>query len=450
MIENKSGVSWFEDNNNLPNKEKIIALKKSSPLPEIDFDSKTYKIKSYCAFPIHLPSGEIEGFIILINKRISEDNILTKHSDIDNYVSKFSSHDLNLLESFTNQAGISLEHSKLINDLKKAFESFTAASIIAIESRDPTTKGHSERVATLTVGLAEAINNTKNGVYSSLEFSKIQVEEIRYASLLHDFGKIGVREHILNKEKKLFPYQLEKIQSRFLMLQDKLHINILEKYISNLMAKKEIPKQEELEKHKEEILNISTKFTKYFDVILDVNEPALLSQEFFDKISEIAATKIIVGDNSYSLLSEKEIEILSIKKGSLSQAERLEIESHVTHSYNFLIQIPWSNELRDIPEIVYGHHERLDGSGYPRNLKGKNIPVQAKMMAITDIFDALVAQDRPYKKAIPYERALNILEAEVKHGKLDGDLFKIFVEARVGHLILNQNAEKETKNSSVA
>ena len=217
---------------NLPNKEKIIALKKSSPLPEIDFDAKTYKIKSYCAFPIHLPSGEIEGFIILINKRISEDNILTKHSDIDNYVSKFSSHDLNLLESFTNQAGIALEHSKLISDLKKVFESFTAASIIAIESRDPTTKGHSERVATLTVGLAEAINNTKNGVYSSLEFSKIQVEEIRYASLLHDFGKIGVREHILNKEKKMFPFELENIQSRFLMLQDKLHLNILEKNIS--------------------------------------------------------------------------------------------------------------------------------------------------------------------------------------------------------------------------
>ena len=234
------------------------------------------------------------------------------------------------------------------------------------------------------------------------------------------------------------------------MLQYKLHINILEKYISNLMAKKEIPKQEDFEKHKQEILNISNKFTKYFDVILDVNEPALLSQEFFDKISEIAATKITVGDNSYSLLSEKEIEILSIKKGSLSQAERLEIESHVTHSYNFLIQIPWSSELRDIPEIVYGHHERLDGSGYPRSLKGKNIPVQAKMMAITDIFDALVAQDRPYKKAIPYDRALNILEAEVKHGKLDGDLFKIFVEAKVGQLILNQNAEKEIKNSSVA
>jgi HD-GYP domain-containing protein (c-di-GMP phosphodiesterase class II) len=448
MIENRVSVAWNDEEISLPKKGEITTLKKPSHLPEVDFDHKTYKIKSYCAFPIHLPSGEVDGFIILINKRISENNTLDTHLDIDNYVTKFSSHDLNLLESFTNQAGIALEHAKLINDLKKVFESFTAASIIAIESRDPTTKGHSERVATLTVGLAEAINKTTTGLYATLEFSKIQVEEIRYASLLHDFGKIGVREHILNKEKKLFPHELEKIHSRFASVQDKLHINILESYINSLMIKKEPPKLEDIEKYKNEILKVSNKLSKFWEVIIDVNEPSLLSEEFFEKISEIAATHIIVGENSIPLLTSKEIDVLSIKKGSLSQSERLEIESHVTHSYNFLIQIPWSNELRDIPEIVYGHHERLDGSGYPRNLKGKNIPIQAKMMAITDVFDALVAQDRPYKKAIPYDRALNILDSEVKHGKLDGDLFKIFVEAKVGDLIISQNVMPNT--SSVA
>lgn len=450
MIENKDRISWDEDDISLDHSkhDKVTKIKKSSNLPEVDFDHKTYKIKSYCAFPIHLPSGEVDGFIILINKRVSEENTLDSILDIDNYVTKFSSHDLNLLESFTNQAGIALEHAKLINDLKKVFESFTAASIIAIESRDPTTKGHSERVATLTVGLAEAISKTKTGIYAALEFTKIQVEEIRYASLLHDFGKIGVREHILNKEKKLFSHELEKIQSRFSSVQDKLYIHILESYINSLMIKKETPKDEDIEKYKNEILKTKEKLAKYWEVILDVNEPSLLSEEFFGKISEIAATRIIVGEESIPLLTQKEIDILSIKKGSLSQSERLEIESHVTHSYNFLIQIPWSNELKDLPEIVYGHHERLDGSGYPRSLKGKNIPVQAKMMAITDVFDALVAQDRPYKKAIPYDRALNILDAEVRHGKLDGELFKIFVEAKVGDLIISQNLPPNT--SSVA
>jgi HD-GYP domain-containing protein (c-di-GMP phosphodiesterase class II) len=125
----------------------------------------------------------------------------------------------------------------------------------------------------------------------------------------------------------------------------------------------------------------------------------------------------------------------------LSVQERIEIESHVTHSFNFLVQIPWTSELKNIPEIVYGHHERLDGSGYPRQLVSTDIPLQAKMMAITDVFDALVAQDRPYKKAIPYERAFHILDDEVKLGKLDGELFKLFIDAKVWNLIKRADSD---------
>lgn len=207
------------------------------------------------------------------------------------------------------------------------------------------------------------------------------------------------------------------------------------------MLKNEKPKEDDLEKCKKEIIKVSNNLERFWNIINEVNEPALLSVEIFEKIAEIAATSIVIGDSSFPVLTPHEIEVLSIKKGSLSQKERREIESHVTHSYNFLVQIPWSKELKDLPEIVYGHHERLDGSGYPRKLKGKNIPVQAKMMAITDVFDALVAQDRPYKKAIPYDRALHILEAEVKIGKLDGELFRIFAEAKVGDLISNMKIE---------
>lgn len=447
MIENKGVISWFEEDE-LLQKNDFLKFKKLPSLTEINFDRNSYKIKSYCAFPIYLPSGEISAFIILINKRASNNVFLGCLDDIDKNVVEFSSYDLNILGVFSNQAGIAMEHAKLIGDLKNVFESFTAASIIAIESRDPTTKGHSERVAILTVGLAEAVNKTNTGLYASLNFSKIQVEEIRYASLLHDFGKIGVREHILNKEKKLFPYELDKIHSRFASIQDKLYINILESYINSLMIKRESPKLADIERCKNEILKVSKKLSKFWDIILELNEPSLLSEEFVEKISEIALTRIIVNEESIPILTPKEIEILSIKKGSLSEQERREIESHVTHSYNFLIQIPWSNNLKDIPEIVYGHHERLDGSGYPRHLSARNIPVQAKMMAITDVFDALVAQDRPYKKAIPYDRALNILSHEVEHGKLDKDLFKIFVEERVGKLIIN--SDSSIKSSSVA
>lgn len=158
-------------------------------------------------------------------------------------------------------------------------------------------------------------------------------------------------------------------------------------------------------------------------------------------MSEIAAMEIMIGDKGVSVLTKEEIDILSVKRGSLTVQERLEIESHVTHSYNFLVQIPWTEELKNIPEIVYGHHERLDGSGYPRKLISKNIPLQAKIMAITDVFDALVAQDRPYKKALPYERALHILEGEVKAGKLDAELFKLFVEAKIWTLLQKEETE---------
>ena len=126
---------------------------------------------------------------------------------------------------------------------------------------------------------------------------------------------------------------------------------------------------------------------------------------------------------------------LSIPKGSLSDEERVEIESHVTHTFNFLNRIPWTKELKGVPQIAYAHHEKMDGSGYPRGLSKKEIPIQSKMMAISDMYDALTAWDRPYKKAVPEEKALNILQWEVDEGKVDGDLFKIFLEAKLFELV---------------
>lgn len=449
LVNHGVGISWVEGD------DKVLVRGKDEfhpkHIPEFIFDHRTYKIKSYCAFPVRRPDGTMEGFIILFNKRASRDCLLESIPVINRQVVEYSSHDLNLLESFANQAGISLEHAHLISDLRMAFEAFTSASIVAIESRDPSTKGHSERVATLTVGLAEALNKTDSGVYGAMQFSKRQIEEIRIASLLHDFGKIGVREHVLQKEKKFFPHQLERIQSRFDGLKDKLYIHILESYINRMIAKKELPNTESLEKYKQEVYKVSNQLEEYWSSILILNEPSVENNiKLIEKIGQIAGTQILVGENHYPLLTADEIDVLNIGRGSLSMAERIEIESHVVHSYNFLAQLPWSSEFKDVPDIVYGHHERLDGSGYPRKLTSKEIPLQAKMMAITDIFDALVAKDRPYKKAIPYERALSILEEDVRNGKLDGDLFKIFVEARVGDLIKQATTEIEFEQEKVA
>jgi HD-GYP domain-containing protein (c-di-GMP phosphodiesterase class II) len=135
--------------------------------------------------------------------------------------------------------------------------------------------------------------------------------------------------------------------------------------------------------------------------------------------------------NRQPFLTPNELTALSIRRGSLSEKERREIESHVTHTYNFLSEIPWTGEFRMVPDIAYAHHEKLDGTGYPRRLKAGEIPIQSKMMTISDIFDALVAWDRPYKKSVPIERALDILRDEVAHDKLDGDLLRLFIEAKV-------------------
>ena len=405
------------------------------PAPFLEFDSRTYALNSYCVFPLRTPSEEVVGYILLVNRRAAPGVFLDSLDDCERYVTEFASHDLNILEALANQAGVSIDHTRLIKDLKTVFESFVQASVVAIESRDPTTKGHSERVGILTLGLAEAVNQTRSGPYTNTQFNPGQLYELKYAALLHDFGKIGVREDVLRKEKKLYNHELVGIRERFLMLEKQLHLKCLESYLEGLMRQNHVPTPADIARIQNEVNKISSELGQFWNAISEANEPHVVNSGNFQKIIEIAAIRVLAGADNIELLSSLEVDKLSIRKGSLSQSERLEIESHVTHSYRFLINIPWTSDLANIPDIVYAHHERLDGSGYPRKLADDEIPLQARIMAIADIYDALVAMDRPYKKAIPPERALSILESEVKDGKLDRDLFQIFVEARVGDLI---------------
>lgn len=404
-------------------------------MPELEFDARTYELKSYCCFPLRTPSEEVVGFILLLNRRVTPGVFLDSRVDIERYVGEFNAHDLNILEALANQAGVSIDHTRLIQDLKTVFESFVEASVVAIESRDPTTKGHSERVAILTCGLAEAVGRTSSGPYASISFGASQLYELKYAALLHDFGKIGVREDVLRKEKKLYGHELGGIRQRFLMLEKQLHLKCLESYLDGLMVRAEAPTPEGLARIRAEVETITNDLKGFWGAIADANEPHVVNSGNFQRISEIAAVRVALGEDQVELLSPDELRRLSIRRGSLSPEERLEIESHVTHSYRFLINIPWTSDLANIPDIVYAHHERLDGSGYPRKLVEDEIPIQAKIMAIADIYDALVAMDRPYKKAIPVERALSILESEVREGKLDSEIFRIFLEARVCDLV---------------
>jgi len=313
----------------------------------------------------------------------------------------------------------------LKDEIERLFEGFVQASVTAIEARDPSTSGHSSRVADLTVGLAEAVNRTTTGPYGPVHFSDQQIKELRYASLLHDFGKVGVREQVLVKAKKLAPERLERILQRLYQRDIERTVEWMER----AWAEGEPYDPERCQRFLAERRAASQHLA---DLVIRCNEPQVLPKEVAERMDELETLVFqhYVG-TSAPVLEPEDVAALRIPKGSLSAEEREEINSHVTHTFRFLKQIPWTTELQSIPEIAYAHHERLNGRGYPRGLTSDQIPIQSKLMAVADVYDALVAADRPYKVAVSVPRSLEILEDETKAGLLDPEAFRIFLEARV-------------------
>lgn len=384
-----------------------------------------YRTKSILAIPMKNHKGEIIGVLQLINKKKEKDLILNKSELVEKKVIPFSLTDENLMLALSSLAAVSIENNQLYKEIENLFEGFVKASIKAIEQRDPTTSGHSLRVSILTTGMAEAINNINAGVFKNVFFDEISMKELKYAALLHDFGKVGVREEVLVKAKKLYPVELERIWWR--IEYEKKNIKL--KYLMKRSQEKDEKKHFEIEKEEEKKLK---ELDEIYNTILRANEPTILPEGDFNFLQNLRNIFYESPDNNLEpILNEDEIKVLSIRKGSLSEEERLQIESHVNHSYNFLIQIPWTKDLKGIPDIAFAHHEKLNGAGYPRKIKNDQIPFQAKIMAIADIFDALSASDRPYKKAVPVEKALDILNMEAKDEMLDKDLVEIFISEKI-------------------
>ncbi len=396
------------------------------------FDKSTgYRSKSMLTVPMQDHKGEILGVVQLINCKPDETLRLTAEN-ADTCVVPFGKEIEPLVRSLASQAAVSLENNLLYQEIETLFEGFVQASVKAIESRDPTTSGHSNRVALYTVGLAKAVDRVDGGTYAGTKFSAENLKEIRYASLLHDFGKVGVRENVLVKAKKLYPGQLDLLKMRFAYVRKAMLYSVLKERFSKLLdggTDGYLRLKEELDKKESEYIG---EIDRYLENILKANEPAVLAEEPARILQEIRARSFEeAGAEPLPLLTEDEYTKLSIRKGSLDENERKEIESHVTHTYQFLSTIPWTSEMKNIPTIAYGHHEKLTGHGYPRGINSPQIPIQTRMMTVSDIYDALTASDRPYKPAVTPQRALDILNFEVKDGELDADLVKIFVEAKI-------------------
>ncbi len=382
--------------------------------------ASSYRTRSVLAVPMRTPRGTLVGVVQLINARRGDT------------VVPYSDRQQALAVSLASQAAVAVENSHLYAEVHRLFEGFVRASVVAIEARDPATSGHSFRVANLTVAFAEAVDRSDRGAFAGTRFSTEEMRTLRYASLLHDFGKVAVREEVLVKAKKLYPAQRALIRERVKLARRSRELASMQARLDCLLAEGREAYLDRLGGFDIALGDDLTALDRGLVAIEAADEPSVLAEGHFGQIQSLAQITFLDADGAHRpLLQDDEVRLLSLPKGSLSEAERAHIESHVMHSYRFLAQIPWTREIRHIPAIVAGHHEKLNGTGYPHRLSAPDIPVQTRMMTIADIFDALAAADRPYKKAVPIDRALHILDVSVRDGELDPDLFALFVEARI-------------------
>jgi HD-GYP domain-containing protein (c-di-GMP phosphodiesterase class II) len=401
--------------------------------PKYDIETG-YRTRSLLTVPMKNARGDVLGVMQLLNHKRNRTARLVTSADIEQEVRPFPEKAVRLAESLASQAAVAYENGQLYQNIQEVFEGFVGAAATAIEQRDPTTSGHSARVTTMTLGLAEAVNRMKTGPYAHVHFTPEQMRELRYATLLHDFGKIAVRELLLVKAKKLYPPQLAIIKQRFAYLYQELETERVQKKLDAVLAHGN--GFDHFEDVEEQYTHKQTELREDLQFIIRINDASILVEGMLDRLIDISRKTYREPEGlKHYLLTPEEIDSLSVRQGSLNDDERQQIESHVVHSFDFLAQIPWTPDLRYIPWIVRAHHEKLNGKGYPSGLRDDEIPVQAKMMSICDIFDALCAADRPYKKAVPITLAFEILENAVRRNELDSDLFRIFMEARVFDLI---------------
>ena len=434
-------------------------LSEKDPVSFNDSFDKTngYYSKSMLVVPMKNHIDEIIGVIQLINSK--EDPAfpgneafgirLESADDFDRKVVPFDGRYEHLMEAVAGQAAIAIENNRMILQIQHQFEAFVKASVTAIESRDPATSGHSFRVAEICTILARAVNDSTDQPFANIAFSDMQIKELEYAALLHDFGKVYIDLSIFKKAKKLFPRDFENL----LLKLDYLYryaerMGILEEnaIIMKTPAEERDAKirayQDLLEKKLDRIKEIKKKITALNEPTVTEEDPAAALETICRDIDQLQCSDI--DGNAMPIFTSLEKTNLSILRGSLNDEERREIESHVTHTYNFVSRIPWPPEYKEIPQIALGHHEKLDGSGYPRGEKAENISLQSRIMAIADVYDALTATDRPYKKALSHEKAVSILQKEADGGKIDADLFRLFLTCDMSPLIESCSSQRSS------
>lgn len=357
-----------------------------------DLDKRlNYKTVSIITVPMKTATGDVVGAVQLINKLDSESGDPVPFSDFDTI----------MLKSLSTLAAVSVENNNLLLETEKLLNNMIISSVKAIEQRDPITKGHSIRVSAYTMAILKHALE-KPEIVKCYHVDKNTMKVAETASLLHDFGKVGVREKLLMKQHRFYPEELEtmkwRIKYAIVFMQDgSKEKSVAEEFLSKLDSL-DIPRPHNDEENK--------LIQKAANIVVDVNG---------EKIE---------------LVTSEELSYLNIQNGTFTTEERSNMEKHVLYSYELLNSIDWPVSLKTVPNIAASHHEKLDGSGYPFHKKGDELGIIERAMAIADIYDALTAKDRPYKKAIPPEIAVSIIQKEVEDGKLDPTLFDVFTSNR--------------------
>jgi HD-GYP domain-containing protein (c-di-GMP phosphodiesterase class II) len=410
---------------NIPDVYKIPAGSGYSHSSKFD-EATGYRSRSMLVIPMRDMHGDTVGVLQLINKKPSRDTRLRSPSDVDRYVLSFDDVDEEMLMALASQAAVSIEKTNLYNQIRGMFRGFVSSLIGVLERRNYTTFGHCKRIADYALAIANCINAHPDGAFPQVDFTPEQIEELEYGALLHDIGKLAVPDAILDKRNKITDDQLKIIEYRLAYAQ-----------VTNRID--------------------SATRQRFWDHIKKCNIPSQkMNEEDVKALDEIRKLKILDIDGiEKPILSDFEYENLAIRYGNLTNSERQAIEKHVSETWEILKTIPWARHLRRVPNFSGTHHEKIDGSGYPWKLKGDEIPLGGKILAITDIFEALTAQDRPYKKAMSATEAIKILEDLVKGGKLDRSLFELFVKYRLYSVhiadngFIRQTSTQPSKRSTI-
>lgn len=387
------------------------------------FDERTgYRSRSFLAVPMRNHEGEVIGVLQLINARRPGST----------EVVRFSSSDQSLVESLASQAAIALTNRLLISQLEELFESFINLINLAIDEKSHYTGGHCQRVPALTMMLAEAVNATSQGPLAAFTMDDRDRYELKIAGLLHDCGKVTTPVHVVDKATKLQTLfdRIALIDTRFEVLKRDAEIAALRRQLELRERTQPAAEAAILAECRAQVESLDADR----DFLRATNAGAESTrEEALARVREISRKRIWrnVDGMETEFLTADELENLTIRAGTLTQAERNTINHHIVATIRMLEKLPWPKHLRNVPEYAGGHHERMDGKGYPKGLTREQMSVQARVMGIADIFEALTASDRPYKPGMKLSQAMGIMHKFKLNGHIDPDLFDVFVSEKV-------------------